>query len=54
MLHYSVVFLVIAIIAAMFGFGVVATTAVGIAKILFFVFLLLSLVSFLLGRRVQL
>ena len=35
MLHYAVVFLVIALIAALFGFGGIAAGAVGIAKILF-------------------
>lgn len=54
MLHYAVVFLVIALIAALFGFGFVASTAVDIAKVLFFVFLILSVVSFLFGRKVQL
>lgn len=52
MLHYSVVFLVVALIAALFGFGVIASTAAGIAKILFFVFLVLFLVSLVTGRRV--
>ena len=51
MLHWSLVFLVIALIAAVLGFGGLAGTAVGIAKILFFVFLVVWLVSFLLGRR---
>ena len=51
MLHWSLVFLVIALIAAVLGFGGLAGTAVGIAKILFFVFLVIWLVSFLLGRR---
>ena len=49
MLHYAVVFLVIALIAAVFGFGVIATSAVGIAKILFFVFVVLAVLSFLFG-----
>lgn len=35
MLHYAIVFLVIALIAAVFGFGGIAASAVGIAKILF-------------------
>ena len=39
MLHWSLIFLVIALIAAILGFGGLAGTAVGIAKILFFVFL---------------
>ncbi len=51
MLHYSIVFLVIALIAALFGFGVIASTAAGIAKILFIVFLVLFAVSLLMGRR---
>ena len=46
MLHYSVVFLVIALIAAIFGFGGIAAGAVEIAKILFFIFAILALVSF--------
>ena len=49
MLHYAVVFLVIALIAAVFGFGGIAASAVGIAKLLFVVFLVLALASFLFG-----
>jgi uncharacterized membrane protein YtjA (UPF0391 family) len=51
MLHYTLVFLVIALIAGIFGFGAVASTSVDIAKILFFIFLVLTVVSFLFGRR---
>jgi uncharacterized membrane protein YtjA (UPF0391 family) len=53
MLHYAVVFLVIALIAAVFGFGGIAAGAAGIAKILFIVFLIGAVVSFLMsvGRR---
>jgi len=47
MLHYAIVFLVVAIIAAVLGFGVIAGTAAWIAKILFVVFLILAVVSFL-------
>jgi len=54
MLHYAIVFLVIALVAALFGFGVIASTAAGIAKILFVVFLILFLVSLLMGRRASL
>src|SRR5207253_3551414 len=39
MLYWALVFFIIAIIAAFFGFGGVATTAASIAQILFFVFL---------------
>jgi uncharacterized membrane protein YtjA (UPF0391 family) len=49
MLHYAVVFLVIALIAAVFGFGGIAASAVGIAKILFMVFIVLAVVTFLIG-----
>ena len=49
MLHYAVVFFVIALIAALFGFGSIAAGAVGIAKILFFVFIILAVLSFLFG-----
>lgn len=49
MLHYAVVFLVIALVAALFGFGGIAAGAVGIAKILFFVFIILAIASFLFG-----
>ena len=50
MLHYAVVFLVIAIIAGVLGFGGIAGSAVGIAKILFFVFIVIAVLSFILGR----
>ena len=46
MLHYAVVFFIIALIAAVFGFGGIAAGAVGIAKILFFVFASMAIVSF--------
>ncbi|GKT21784.1 hypothetical protein AVHM3334_06040 [Acidovorax sp. SUPP3334] len=49
MLHYAVVFLVIALIAALFGFGGIAAGAVGIAKILFFVFVIMAVVTFVLS-----
>ena len=49
MLHYAVVFLIIALIAAVFGFGGIAARAVGIAKILFFVFVIMAVVTFVLS-----
>jgi uncharacterized membrane protein YtjA (UPF0391 family) len=45
MLNWAVTFLVIALIAALLGFTSIAGTAIGIAKILFYVFLILFLVS---------
>jgi uncharacterized membrane protein YtjA (UPF0391 family) len=49
MLHYAAVFLVIALIAALFGFGGIAVGAVEIAKVLFFIFIVLFLVSLIGG-----
>ncbi len=49
MLHYAVVFFVIALIAALFGFGGIAAGAVEIGKILFIVFAVLAVASFLFG-----
>jgi len=48
-LYWALVFFVIAIIAALFGFGGVATTAASIAQILFFVFLVIFLVALVMG-----
>ena len=45
MLYYALVFLLIAIIAGALGFGFVAFAAAGIAKICFFVFLVIFLVT---------
>jgi uncharacterized membrane protein YtjA (UPF0391 family) len=49
MLHYAAVFFVIALIAALFGFGGIAVGAVEIAKVLFFIFLALFVVSLVAG-----
>jgi uncharacterized membrane protein YtjA (UPF0391 family) len=49
MLNLVVTLLIIALIAAVLGFGGIATAAVGIAKIVFFVALLLFLIAALFG-----
>jgi uncharacterized membrane protein YtjA (UPF0391 family) len=49
MLHYAVVFFVIALIAALFGFGGIAASAITIGKILFIVFAVLALSTFVYG-----
>jgi len=49
MIYYAAIFLVIALIAALFGFTGIAASAVGIAKILFVVFLLLFVASLIVG-----
>ena len=53
MLYWALVFLVVAIVAGLLGFGAVAFAAAGIAKLLFFLFLVLFLVSLVMhvGRR---
>lgn len=45
MLYWAAVFLVIAIVAALFGFGGIAGASASIAQVLFFVFLILFIVS---------
>lgn len=49
MLRWALAFFIIAIVAAIFGFGGIAVAAAGIAKILFFIFLVLFLVALLSG-----
>jgi uncharacterized membrane protein YtjA (UPF0391 family) len=49
MLGWALTFLVVAIIAAFFGFGGIAVASAGIAKLLFFVFLVLFAVTLLAG-----
>ena len=49
MLRYAVIFFVVAIVAALFGFGGIAAGATEIAKILFFIFLVLFIVSLVAG-----
>ena len=51
MLSWAITFLIIALIAAVLGFGGIAGTAVGFAKSLFFVFLVLFVVSLIFGGR---
>jgi uncharacterized membrane protein YtjA (UPF0391 family) len=51
MLHWSLIFLVLAIIAAIFGFGGIAGAAMGMAKILFFIFLAVWIIALIFGRR---
>ena len=51
MLRWAILFLIIAIIAGFFGFGSVAGIAWDGAKLLCFVFLIFSVVSFIFDRR---
>jgi uncharacterized membrane protein YtjA (UPF0391 family) len=52
MLRWAVIFLVIALVAALFGFTGIATAAAGIAKFLFFLFLAMCLILFILGMSI--
>lgn len=49
MLRWTLIFLVIAIFAAIFGFGSVAMGAASTARILFYIFLVLFLLSLVAG-----
>jgi uncharacterized membrane protein YtjA (UPF0391 family) len=49
MLGWALTFLIIALIAAVLGFGGIAGTAIGIAKIIFFVAIILFLISAVAG-----
>jgi uncharacterized membrane protein YtjA (UPF0391 family) len=51
MLYWAAVFLVIALVAALFGFGGIAGISANIAWVLFVVGLILAVVFFILGRR---
>ena len=49
MLRWSLAFFIVAIIAAVFGFGGIAAGATDIARLLFFFFVVVFLVSLLWG-----
>jgi uncharacterized membrane protein YtjA (UPF0391 family) len=52
MLKWTATFLVIAIIAAIFGFTEIASGAASIAKTIFFIFIVLMLLTAILGATV--
>ena len=45
MLYWAVIFLIVAIVAGIFGFGRISEAATSIAKILFVIFLILFAIS---------
>jgi uncharacterized membrane protein YtjA (UPF0391 family) len=49
LLYWAVIFLVVALVAAALGFGGLAGTAVGGAKLLFWIAIVLAVLSFLFG-----
>ena len=50
MLRWALMFLIIALIAGVFGFWTLEGTAMWIAKVLFVVFLILFVISLIFGR----
>ena len=52
MLKWALVFLVISLIAALFGFGGIAEGAADIARVLFFIFVAICVLLFVLGLTV--
>ncbi len=53
MLKWTLIFLVVALVAALFGFTDIAAASAGIARILFFIFLALFCALILLRLLVQ-
>lgn len=51
MLTWTITFLVVAVIAAVLGFGALAGIAATIAKVCFVIFLALFVISLITGRR---
>ena len=51
MLRWALTFFVVAIVAALFGFTRIAGSAMDIARILFFIFIVLAVVIFIFGRN---
>jgi uncharacterized membrane protein YtjA (UPF0391 family) len=51
MLRWALLFLIVALVAGLFGFFDIAGGAYFVAKVLFFVFLVLFVISLLLGTQ---
>jgi len=52
MLKWSVIFFIVAIVAAIFGFTGIESAAVGVAKVLFIIFIVLFVGTLILGATV--
>lgn len=50
MLRWAIIFFIIAIIAAIFGFGGIAEGAASIAQVLFYIFIALFVIALIFGR----
>lgn len=53
MLRWAAAFFIVAIVAAIFGFGDIAAAATGVARVLFFVFIILFLISLVSGLSLR-
>ena len=51
MLNLAVLFFIVAVVAAVFGFTTIAGAAAGLAQLLFVVFVVLFVVTLIFGRR---
>ncbi|NLX64332.1 MAG: DUF1328 domain-containing protein [Clostridiaceae bacterium] len=51
MIKWAITFLVLALLAGLFGFGLIANLSFGIAKILFYIFIALFVISLIFGGR---
>lgn len=51
MLRWTLIFIVVALVSGVLGFTDIAGAAAGIARILFFLFLILVVLSLVMGRR---
>ena len=49
MLRWALIFFIVALVAALFGFGGIATTATGIAKTLFWIAIIIFLATLVAG-----
>ena len=52
MLRWALIFLIVGLIAGLLGFTGVAGTSIGIAKVLFFIFLVMFIVTLILGLTI--
>lgn len=54
MLSLAVTFMLVAIVAAIFGFGIISGASALVAKICFGLFLILAILTLLAGRKIRL
>lgn len=52
MIKWTITFFILAIISGFLGFGLIATLSFKIAKVLFYIFIALFVLSLLFGKRI--